>query len=78
MNLTPQQSAFVDTVVRQERNVALIARAGSGKTSTILAAVDALRATLARRSPSRCAPTTRRSKSRSAPSSSATATPTGR
>ena len=44
MNLTPQQSAFVDTVVRQERNVALIARAGSGKTSTILAAVDALRA----------------------------------
>jgi superfamily I DNA/RNA helicase len=44
MNLTPQQSAFVDTVVRQERNVALIARAGSGKTSTILAAVNALRA----------------------------------
>jgi len=45
MNLTPQQTAFVDAVVRQERNVALIARAGSGKTSTILAAVDALRAT---------------------------------
>jgi superfamily I DNA/RNA helicase len=44
MNLTAQQTAFVDTVVRQERNVALIARAGSGKTSTILAAVDALRA----------------------------------
>lgn len=45
MNLTGQQTAFVDAVTRQERNVALIARAGSGKTSTILAAVDALRAT---------------------------------
>jgi superfamily I DNA/RNA helicase len=44
MNLTPQQTAFIDAVTRQERNVALIARAGSGKTSTILAAVDALRA----------------------------------
>jgi superfamily I DNA/RNA helicase len=45
MQLTGQQTAFVDAVTRQERNVALIARAGSGKTSTILAAVDALRAT---------------------------------
>jgi len=44
MKLTPQQTAFVDAVAAQERNVALIARAGSGKTSTILAAVDALRA----------------------------------
>ena len=44
MNLTPQQSAFVAAVTAQERNIALIARAGSGKTSTILAAVDALRA----------------------------------
>lgn len=45
MNLTPQQTAFVAAVAKQERNIALIARAGSGKTSTILAAVDALRAT---------------------------------
>ena len=44
MKLTPQQTAFIDAVTAQERNIALIARAGSGKTSTILAAVDALRA----------------------------------
>lgn len=43
MNLTGQQSAFVDAVVRRDRNIALIARAGCGKTSTILAAVNALR-----------------------------------
>jgi len=45
MNLTQQQSDFVYAVTAQDRNIALIARAGTGKTSTILAAVDALRET---------------------------------
>ena len=47
MNLTAQQQTFVDAVVARERNIALIARAGTGKTSTILSAVDALRASSA-------------------------------
>ena len=42
--MTAQQTAFIDAVVAQDRNIALIARAGTGKTTTILAAVDALRA----------------------------------
>lgn len=38
MNLTAQQSAFVSTLLNTSSNVALVARAGCGKTSTILAA----------------------------------------
>ena len=45
MNLTQQQTDFVYAVTAQDRNIALIARAGTGKTSTILAGVDALRET---------------------------------
>lgn len=40
MELTQQQRAFVDEVVHTRNNVALVARAGCGKTATILAAVD--------------------------------------
>ncbi len=42
MKLTSQQSAFVSAVVSGSDNIALVARAGSGKTSTIMAAVNAL------------------------------------
>lgn len=41
--LTQQQTAFIDTLLTTTDHVALMARAGCGKTSTILAAVDALR-----------------------------------
>lgn len=41
-NLTTQQTAFVDAVVNGSDNISLIARAGSGKTTTIMAAVKAL------------------------------------
>jgi DNA helicase-2/ATP-dependent DNA helicase PcrA len=41
MELTPQQTAFVDAVVHTKDNVCLRARAGTGKTSTILVAADA-------------------------------------
>ncbi len=41
MNLTTQQKAFVTALLTTTRNVALVARAGCGKTSTILAAVEA-------------------------------------
>lgn len=39
---TPQQSAFLDALVNTSDNLALVARAGCGKTSTILMGVDAL------------------------------------
>lgn len=42
MNLTAQQVDFIAATVDGTCNVSLVARAGSGKTSTILAAVDAL------------------------------------
>ena len=42
MKLTTQQAAFVAEVVTGSRNVCLQARAGTGKTSTILSAVDAV------------------------------------
>lgn len=39
---TAQQAAFLDALVNTKRNLALVARAGCGKTSTILLAVDAI------------------------------------
>lgn len=41
--LTAQQTAFIDGLLHTTDHIALMARAGCGKTSTILAAVDALR-----------------------------------
>ena len=41
--LTQQQQAFIDGLTCTTGHIALMARAGCGKTSTILAAVDALR-----------------------------------
>lgn len=40
MKLTKQQTAFVDALLNTKDNIALVARAGTGKTSTILAAVE--------------------------------------
>lgn len=40
MDRTPQQTAFIDAVVNTKRNIALVARAGTGKTTTILEAVS--------------------------------------
>lgn len=40
-NPTPQQSAFLDMLTHTASNLALVARAGCGKTSTILLGVDA-------------------------------------
>ena len=42
MQLTSQQQTFIDTILSTTSNIALIARAGCGKTSTILVAVDAI------------------------------------
>lgn len=42
MNPTAQQIEFRDAAVHGYRNIALVARAGTGKTSTILLTVDAL------------------------------------
>lgn len=42
MKLTAQQQAFVDAMTEGSGHVAMVARAGCGKTSTILEAVDAL------------------------------------
>jgi superfamily I DNA/RNA helicase len=39
---TPQQQAFLDEIVQGDRHIALQARAGCGKTSTVLMAVDAI------------------------------------
>jgi hypothetical protein len=36
MKLTPQQEVFVDELVHGKGNIALVARAGTGKTSTII------------------------------------------
>lgn len=38
---TPQQRTFIDALVFERGNIALVARAGTGKTSTILLGVDA-------------------------------------
>lgn len=43
MTPTTQQSAFLDALTGTRRNLALVARAGCGKTSTILLGVDAVR-----------------------------------
>lgn len=52
---TTQQQAFIDAVARCDGNKALQARAGTGKTTTILSAVDALRAAHPERSVTVCA-----------------------
>jgi superfamily I DNA/RNA helicase len=38
---TPQQAAFLSALTETDRNIALVARAGTGKTSSILMGVDA-------------------------------------
>ena len=43
---TAQQSAFLNALTSTSSNLALVARAGCGKTSTILMAVDAVAARL--------------------------------
>lgn len=46
MKPTVQQSAFLTTLTTTSSNIALVARAGCGKTSTILMGVDAIRKAL--------------------------------
>jgi DNA helicase-2/ATP-dependent DNA helicase PcrA len=41
MNLTKQQQNFISAVLEGEHNVTLVARAGTGKTSTIIQTIDA-------------------------------------
>src|SRR5262245_57256879 len=55
MNLTSQQTDFINTVLAGQDNTTLQARAGTGKTSTILATVAALHAANPRQSVVICA-----------------------
>ena len=55
MNLTSQQRDFITALTTTDRNIALVARAGTGKTTTIIAGVEAYHRLFPQRQLSVCA-----------------------